>query len=366
MIGTRGIPNIPGGVEKHCQELYPRIANKGHEVNLCARKSYIKNKIDQWQGVKIHVCYAPRKKSLEAITHTFIALLKARWHSPDILHIHAIGPSLLTPIARLLRLKVVCTNHGPDYKRQKWGRLAKTILRLGEKMGGLFANEVIVISTIIEDIIYKRCNRKSNLIYNGVNLPNKSTNTDFLTQIGIEPNRYIMNVTRFVPEKGLHDLIKAYMMMKTDYKLVIVGDADHETDYSRHLRMLASNDKRIILTGYLTGNPLSQIYSYASLFILPSYHEGLPIVLLEALSYDIPVLISDIGANLAVELPSERYFRCGDVEDLKSKMQIFLKQELRVEEQQNNRKLLETKYSWDKIAEQTIEIYMNVINNNKM
>ena len=114
VTGTRGIPDIPGGVEKHCQELFPRIAAKGYDVFLCTRDSYVTKKMDTWRGVKLINCFAPRKKSLEAIIHTLIALLKARWHCPDVVHIHAIGPSLLTPIARLMRLKVVVTNHGPD------------------------------------------------------------------------------------------------------------------------------------------------------------------------------------------------------------------------------------------------------------
>lgn len=251
VTGTRGIPDIPGGVEKHCQELFPRIAARGHEVLLCTRDSYITKKTDKWRGVKLINCFAPRKKSFEAIVHTFIALFTARRYSPDVIHIHAIGPSLLTPIARLMGLKVVVTNHGPDYDRQKWGKVAKSVLRLGEKMGGLFANEVIVISTVIANIIQERCHRESNLIYNGVNLPEQSENVDFLTEIGIEPNKYVLAVARFVPEKGLHDLINAFRAIDCDYKLVIAGDADHETEYSRNLRQMASEDDRIILTGYI-------------------------------------------------------------------------------------------------------------------
>ncbi len=170
VTGTRGIPDIPGGVEKHCEELFPLIAAKGHDVFLCTRNSYVTQKTDEWRGVKLINCFAPRRKSFEAIVHTFIALLKARWYSPDVVHINAIGSSLLTPFARLMGLRVVVTNHGPDYDCQKWGRVAKFVLRLGEKMGALYANEVIVISSVIANIIRERCHRESNLIYNGVNL----------------------------------------------------------------------------------------------------------------------------------------------------------------------------------------------------
>lgn len=361
VTGTRGIPDIPGGVEKHCQELFPRIAAKGHEVLLCTRDSYVTKKIDEWRGVKLINCFAPQKKSFEAIVHTFIALLTARWYSPDLVHIHAIGPSLLTPIARLMGLKVVITNHGPDYDRQKWGKVAKSVLRLGEKMGGLCANEVIVISTIIANIIHERCHRESNLIYNGVDLPEQSENVDFLTEIGVKPNKYVLAVARFVPEKGLHDLIEAFKALDCDYKLVVAGEADHETEYSRNLRQMASEDDRIILTGYITGESLNQAYTQARLFVLPSYHEGLPIVLLEALSYGLPVLVSDIPANKEVDLPSERYFRCGDVDDLKEKMEALLEVKLSEREKEEIRSQIKEKYNWDRIAEQTIEVYRKAL-----
>lgn len=357
VTGTRGIPDIPGGIERHCQELFPRIAKKGHEVILCNRNPYVTKKIDEWQGVKLVGCFAPRIRSFEAIVHTFISLLKARWNSPDVVHIHGIGPALLTPFARLMGLKVVVTNHGPDYDRQKWGRMAKFVLRMGEKLGGLYANEVIVISSVIGDITSKRCHRDFSLVYNGVPIPQQSKEIDFLTQIGVELNRYILAVARFVPEKGLHDLVEAFKALDSNYKLVLVGDADHETDYSKNLRKMAAKDGRIILTGYITGEYLNQIFSHTRLFVLPSYHEGLPIALLEAMSYGLSVVVSDIPANREVGLPAERYFRCGDVDDLKNRMETFLQKGLSRNEGKEIRNLIAEKYNWGRIAGQTIQVY---------
>ena len=358
---TRGIPDIPGGVEKHCQELFPRIAARGHDVFLFTRSCYVTQKRNEWRGIRLINCFAPRRKSFEAIVHTFIALLKACWHSPDVVHINAIGPSLLTPFARLMGLRVVVTNHGPDYDRQKWGRVAKFVLRLGERMGGLYANEVIVISSVIANIIRERCHRESNLIYNGVNLPEKSKGAAFLSGIGTEPGKYILAVARFVPEMGLHDLIEAFKALEGDYKLVIAGDADHETDYSRNLRQMAAEDARIILTGYITGEPLNQVYSHAHLFVLPSYHEGLPIALLEAMSYGLPVLVSDIPANKEVDLSSKRYFKCGDVTDLRKRMEVLLDKDLTEIEKRALRLQIAEKCNWLKIAEQTIEVYKKAL-----
>jgi glycosyltransferase involved in cell wall biosynthesis len=363
VIGTRGIPHIPGGVERHCEELYPRIVARGHQVYLCTRSPYVTHPGGEWHGVKLINCYAPRKKNLEAIVHTFYSLVKARAYCSDVVHVHGIGPSLLVPFARLMGLKVVVTNHGPDYDRAKWGKTAKAMLRLGEKLGGVYANEVIAISSMIANIIHERCHRESNLIYNGVTLPQKSKKKDCLEQFGIRPGKYVLAVARFVPEKGLHDLIEAFKMLDSKNKLVIAGDADYETAYSKNLRKNAAQDKRIVLTGYLTGEPLNQVYTHAVLFVLPSNHEGLPIALLEAMSYGIPVLVSDILANREVGLPADRYFQCGDVYDLKKNMELFLERGVAEEEQKILMSMLEERYNWNKIAEQTIKVYRKIIAN---
>ena len=357
VCGTRGLPDIPGGVEKHCQELYPRIVAAGHEVILATRTPYVENLLASWSGIKLTHIFAPRKESLESIVHTFLAILKARTLSPDIVHIHAIGPALLVPFARLLGLKVVITNHGPDYDRQKWGGAAKFMLRLGEKLGGIYANEVIVISTVIAKIIRIRCGKESNLVYNGVPIPQKSTAADHLGRRGIIAGNFLLAVARFVPEKGLHDLIEAFRQVEGDTQLVIVGDADHESEYSRNLKAMAAEDPRIVLTSYITGEELNQVFSHACLFVLPSYHEGLPICLLEAMSYGLPVLVSDISANKEVELPVDRYFSCGDTDALQKKLQKLFQAGISENELVDYKQQLEQKYNWATIATQTIRVY---------
>lgn len=358
VTGTRGIPNIPGGVEKHCQELYPRVAAAGHEVIIATRSPYVTGRQPQWRGVRLSHLYAPCRKSLEAIVHTLLAVIHARLASPDILHIHAVGPGLMVPLARLLGLRVVMTNHGPDYDRQKWGKAARAMLRLGEFLGGKWATEVIVISLVIAEIVRQRCHREPILIYNGVPVPKPSRETTFLKQHCIQQGKYLLAVARLVPEKGIHDLIEAFRLIDGDeYQLVIAGDADHETEYSRNIKKSAAKDDRIILTGYITGEPLNQIFSHARLFVLPSYHEGLPIALLEAMSYGLSVLVSDIPANKEVDLSSERYFTCGDVTDLRSKLQQLIGKDISEEEKQAYRQLIAGKYNWEIIAAQTIAVY---------
>lgn len=361
VTGTRGIPDIPGGVETHCQHLYPLIASSGHQVKLCRRSSYVHDSLTEWRGVELVDVYSPKKKSLEAILHTFLAIIEARRWRADILHVHAVGPGIMAPFGRLLGLKVVVTNHGPDYDRQKWGRAARAVLKLGEYLGGKFANEVIVISKHIRGIVKKRCGRDSVLIPNGVEIPEIAQEHDYIDAKGLESGRFMIAVGRFVPEKGLHDLIDAFDRMDTSWKLVIAGDADHEDSYSRSLKQQAAGNPNIVLTGFITGEPLRQIFSHAGLFVMPSYHEGLPIALLEAMSYGLPVLVSDIPANLEVELGDKAYFSCGNVDELRqgllSKANTEVSPELRHASQIRVRK----EYNWHTIAADTISVYSAVM-----
>jgi len=361
VTGTRGIPDIPGGVEKHCQELYPLIVAQGHEVIVATRSPYVTDRINSWKGIYLLHIFAPRLKSLEAITHTFFAVIKARFHNPDIIHIHAVGPGLMVPLARMLGLKVVVTNHGPDYDRQKWGGLAKKMLRLGEYVGCRFANQVIVISREIANIVRKRCGRESNLIYNGVQIPDRSTKIDFLAQKGIMPHNYILALARFVPEKGLHDLIEAFNHFDGNFQLVIAGDADHPNKYSRNLKRMSAENERVILTGFITGEELNQVFSHARLYVMPSYHEGLPISLLEAMSYDLPVLVSDIPANKEINLRLERFFRCGDITELGEKLLLLFEKGLPEDEMKEYRRQIAEKYDWREIADQTVNVYEKVL-----
>lgn len=361
VTGTRGIPDIPGGVESHCQQLYPLIASKGYRIKISRRKPYVDDGLREWSGVELVDNFSPRKKSIEAIVHTFIAILEAKKWGADIIHVHAIGPAIMVPFARLLGIKVVMTHHGPDYDREKWGRLAKFVLKIGEKLGGLFANEVIVISEVIRKIIKDRCSRYSHLIYNGVPIPEKIKSTSYLDSLGINPGEYVLAVARFVPEKGLHDLIQAFSKSGLEAQLVIAGDADHQDQYSESLKQSVRENKKIILTGYISGEPLSQLFSHARIFVLPSYHEGLPISLLEALSYGIQPLVSDIPANLEVGLEGKAYFRCKDVANLQDKLISLYAEKQDMNKSKQRIEFVREKYNWSSIADQTIEVYKKLI-----
>ena len=354
ITGTRGIPGIQGGIETHCEELYPRIVPRGCHVTITRRTPYVKDNVHTYKKVVLKDLYAPRSKGFEAIIHTIISTYYARCAGFECIHIHGIGPSLCVLFARLLGLKVVVTHHGSDYKRQKWGLVSRIILRAGEFLGVTFAHRVIAVSLAIRkrlQIMYGRTD--IDYIPNGVVIHKKVKDDSFLKEWDLKKKEYILAVGRFVPEKGFHDLIAAYgKMKKTPMRLVIAGDADHETEYSRKLRLMG-DQYGCVLPGFVPREILAQLYSHTRLFILPSYHEGLPIALLEALSFGADVLVSDISAHREFSLEPSSYFRPGDIPGLTKKIEDKLMIPCPLEQRD---KLL-TPYDWDIIAEKTYMVY---------
>lgn len=360
VTGTRGIPNVMGGVETHCEELFPRIAEKGEDVTVIRRSNYVSDGMTEWKGVRLVTLPSPKKKSFEAIIHTFRAINKAKKLGADILHIHAIGPALLVPYAKMRGMNVVFTHHGPDYDRDKWGFAAKTILKLGEIMGCMFADEVIVISDVIKNLIARKYGRTEHvhLIYNGVPRPDICDYPEYFEELGIEKGKYILGMCRFVPEKNLHHLVEAFasLMRKEDLgmKLVLAGDTDFEDGYSRGLKEMARKND-VVLTGFIKGRKLHSLLTNCRCYCLPSSHEGLPIALLEAMSYKVPVVVSDIPANMEVGLPKENYFPCGDVKALAEKLhEVMSKPLVSVDYDMG-------KYDWDKIAREVDDVYRSFL-----
>ena len=358
VTGTRGIPSILGGIETHCEELYPLLYKTGKfDITVIRRSEYVNDNLTEYKGVKLYDIKSPKIKSLEAIIHTFRAIIAAKFRiKADIIHIHAIGPAIMVPFAKLLGLKVVFTHHGFDYDREKWGKLAKFALRTGERFAVRYADEVIVISDVIKDVLKKKYNRSNTkLIYNGVPIASDVSLADYMEKLGIKKDSYILALGRFVPEKNFHHLIKAYSEMQDEnLRLEIAGDSNIEDEYSKELKNIARQNN-VVLPGFIKGDKLATLLNNASLFVLPSSHEGLPISLLEAMSYSLPVLASDIKPNVEVGLSANCYFRLGDIEDMKNKIKYNLSSEPhKVNYNMEN-------YNWGGIAEKVADIYKSLL-----
>jgi|SRR5690554_5725473 len=363
VIGTRGIPDIQGGIETHCQQLYPRLQEDGFQIIVFARRKYLKKQTPyDYKGVRVIPSYALQSASLEAISHTFHCLLLTLKLKPDIVHIHGIGPAIFTPLFRLLGVKVIYTHHGQDYMRAKWGNIAKTTLKCGERLGTKFASKIIVISHYLDSFLkthYKTS--KTILIHNGVEIdkttiPNEK---ELLSRFNLKPQKYILACGRLVKEKAFHDLIAAYSNLsselKSEYKLVIAGSADHEDPYSKKIKSEATQ-AGVTLTGFISGDVLKAVQKNAKLFVLPSYHEGLPIALLEALSYNLDIIASDIPANTEVPLPKQHFSPVGDIPALSKKIEEHLLSSTNHDFHQ----IIHDYYNWDSIAKQTASLYREI------
>lgn len=362
VAGLRGLPDVMGGVESHCEAIYPRMiaSDPSLEVVCAARRPYVNSSTPyNVMGLTVLPLPSTRWASIEAPLNTLCAVLYfALVRRPALLHIHAIGPALLTPVAKLFGLKVVVTHHGRDYMRAKWGRVAKALLRLGERMALTFADRVIAVSeSLARELQAEYPTRADRVRYipNGVP-PAASAVGDIapkLAGLGLDPRGYILTVGRLVPEKGFHDLIDAHARSTTVLPLVIVGGADHETDYVRALKARAS--ERVIFAGLMPRDDVLGFCRNAAGFVLASHHEGLPIAALEAASAGAPLLLSDINANRDIKLPARHYFPVGNVEALARRLNEGF-----AGLGDANADVV-ARFDWDRIAVQTADVYAEII-----
>jgi len=364
VLGLRGFPGVQGGVERHAEHLYPLLVRLGCNVEVLARSPYWEpGRSRIWEGVRFRPIWSPRRSGREALVHSVIGVFYAILTRPDVLHIHAIGPAIVTPLARLFGLCVVVTHHGPDYDREKWGVLARWVLRLGERFGMVFANERIVISRVIQELVRSKYRRESTLIPNGVVIPDVPDTTDALERFSLRPRRYVLNVSRFVPEKRHKDLIEAFRRADLQgWKLVLVGSTDQPDSYIRSLRELTADRNDVVFTDFQSGIALRELYAHAGIFVLPSSHEGLPIALLEALSFGLPVLASDIPANLEIGLEDTRYFPLGDVPALAGILRRSADQRFDERKCAEQRSWVKERYDWEQVAKATLATFESIVN----
>lgn len=364
-----------GGVEKLVEEVATRLAGRGHEVTVYCRAKYNINRLKEWNGVKICSLPAVYTKHLESFSHSFLSTLVAML-TCDVIQFHSMGPALFALLPRLLGCKVVCTLHGLDWRRDKWGPLAKQVLKIGERCAISFPNRTTVVSRFLHHYYPETYGKSVSFIPNGVP-PICPRPLDRLKRFGLEPGKYVLYLSRIVPEKGSHYLIPAFKQLDTDMKLVMAGDARHAEEYLQSVKNLAKDDPRIIFTGPLYGEEKEEAFSNAYCFCLPSDLEGLPIVLLEAMGSGRCCLTSDIAELLEVvdppragfkdadsaDAPSPHgaTFRRGDIEDLRNQLKLLIESPGEVERLGNNARIhADRNYNWDSIADQYENLYLSL------
>ena len=364
IIGQKGIPAKFGGVEKHVEDLSTRLVKAGHEVFVYTRPNYTDTNLKKFQGVNLISLSNFATKHLDAISHTFRACLDLRKRDVDVIHFHSIGPSSLIWLAKLLKpgVPVVFTFHTKCYEHKKWGVLAKMCLKIGEAIACRLADKVIVISPSLQEYAKLKYKINAEYIPNGVSLP-KIVKADKINKWGLKKDNYILIVTRLVGHKGVQYLIEAYKNLKTDKKLVIVGDSAHSDNYVEELKDAAYGNKNIIFTGNQIGKELAELFSNAYLFVQPSESEGLSIALLEAMSYKKCVLVSDIRENLDAIGNCGLSFKNKNVKSLRAKLIYLLKRPRLIKEYGLKARVrVGQNYNWGKIVLSTAKVYSVIIN----
>lgn len=369
-IGHKRIPSREGGIEIVVDELATRMAARGEQVVVYNRKGHnvageefdnqssTSDKPYMYRGVKVIPVTTIDAKGLAALTSSFFATLKAIKARPDVIHYHAEGPCVPLRLAHWFGIRTVATIHGLDWQRAKWGRFASTYLKLGERTAATCADEVIVLSRNVQRYFKDTYGRDVRFVPNGIER-NEQVRADAITRkYGLEKDGYVLFLGRIVPEKGVHYLIDAFKRLDTDKKLVIAGGASDSAEYYESIKAAAAADSRIVLTGFTQGEELAELYSNAYVYVLPSDLEGMPMSLLEAMSYGNCCLTSDIPECAEVVGGHAVTFRKGDKDDLADKLGDLIAHPDRVAGlKMGAADYITGKYSWDKVVDQTLAMY---------
>ena len=365
MLGHKRIPSREGGIEIVVEELSTRMAAAGHQVTCLNRagkhvsgKEFEIADLTEYRGVRIRKVLTLDKKGLAAMTASVTGAVAAALGRYDVVHFHAEGPCAMLWLPKLFGKRCVATVHGLDHRRAKWGRFARAYIMLGEKCAAKFADEIIVLSQGVQQYFLDTYGRKTALIPNGVAKPEIREAREITQVFGLKKDDYLLFLGRLVPEKGITYLIDAFRQVKTEKKLVIAGGSSDTTAFAGALKAQAEGDERILFTGFVQGRMLEELYSNSYLYVLPSDLEGMPLSLLEAMSYGNCCVTSDIEECAAVTEDQGLTFPKGDVDSLRELLQRLCDSP----EEVNHFKagaadFITAKYSWDDVVEKTLELY---------
>lgn len=360
MLGQKYIPSREGGVEVVVEELSTRMVRQGHSVTCYNRKDHhiTQKNLHEYKGIQLKSVFTINRKGFAAMSSSVFAALKAGFGKYDIIHFHAEGPCAMLWIPKLLGKRCVATIHGLDWQRAKWSGFAAKYIKFGEKIAVKYADEIIVLSKRMQEYFEKQYGRTTTFIPNGVTRPTV-IEANFITEKwGLKKDSYILFLGRLVPEKGIKYLVDAFKDITTEKKLVIAGKSSDTDIFIQELKEMSKQDSRIIFTGFVQGQILDELYSNAYLYTLPSDVEGMPLSLLEAMSYGNCCLTSDIAECVEVVENKAVIFKKSNVADLKRKLQLLCNDTELVKKYKNEaRDFICQKYNWDDAVNQTLNLY---------
>lgn len=365
MLGHKRIPSREGGIEIVVEELATRMVAVGHQVTCLNRagkhvggKEFETKAYHEYKGVRIKTVPTLDKKGLAAMTASLTGAIVAAFGSYDVVHFHAEGPCAMLWLPKLFGKRCIATIHGLDHQRAKWGRLARTYIMLGEKCAAKFADEVIVLSMSVQQYFRDTYGRETVFIPNGVTRPEIRKAEEITHRFGLKKDDYILFLGRLVPEKGITYLIEAFRKVETDKKLVIAGGSSDTEAFAEQLKAQAAGDDRIVFTGFVQGRLLEELYSNAYVYVLPSDLEGMPLSLLEAMSYGNCCVTSDIEECAGVTADHGIAFAKGDTEQLREILQRLCDSPQWVTKfKADAQNYICKKYNWDDVTHGTLELY---------
>lgn len=365
MLGHKRIPSREGGVEIVVEELSTRMVAMGHDVTCFNRgghhvsgKEFDQSSLSEYKGVKLKKVLTIDVKGLAAMSSSFFGAIRCAFGKFDVVHFHAEGPCAFIWLPKLFGKKVVATIHGLDWQRDKWHGFAKNYIHFGEKMAAKYADELIVLSRGVQDYFLKEYNRDTVFIPNGVEKPEVLPAEMITEKFGLHKDDYILFLGRIVPEKGVRYLIDAFKRVHTDRKLVIAGGSSDTEDFYNEMKALAQGDERIIFTGFVQGQLLGELYSNAFIYCLPSDLEGMPLSLLEAMSYGNCCVTSDIDECAEVVEDKAVVFPHSNIDALKQTLQELCDDESKVNTyKEEAAEFICHKYNWDRVVKKTLEMY---------
>ncbi|HEX4427624.1 MAG TPA: glycosyltransferase family 4 protein [Terriglobales bacterium] len=362
-IGGRGVMSKYSGIETYYEEVGKRLAAMGHEVTIYCR-TYFTPSQREHHGMKLLRLPTVRSKHFETVVHTLLSTIHAMFSECDVVHYHALGPALFSFVPRLFGKKTIVTVQGMDWKRKKWGRIAATVLRLGERAAIQFPDATMSVSRTLQEHYRSRYQAETTYVPNGTTLRHRHPAWRLKTW-GLESGRYILFLGRFSPEKNCGLLIEAYKKLDTTVKLVLAGGSSHTDEYAKQLR--EHGDERICMLDWVSGDALEELLTNAMLFVLPSDIEGLSLALLDAMGAGVCVLASDIPENCELVERAGFTFRRGDAADLQRMLGLLISDEpLRKMAESAARQRIREGFLWPQIIEQIEQVYRKALGRGSM
>ena len=357
-IGGRGVISKYSGIETYYDEVGKRLAEMGHEVTVYCR-NYFTPELREHNGMRLVRLPTIRSKHFETVIHTSLSTLHGLFGRYDIVHYHALGPALFSFVPRAFGMKTAVTVQGLDWQRKKWGRLASAVLRAGERASALLPNGTMVVSKVLQKRYRDEHEVETFYVPNGGLLRDRLAPRKIL-EWGLEPNRYVLFLGRFSPEKGCHLLVEAFEHLKTDAKLVMAGASSYCDEYSRELRTHTSEHIRML--DWVSGENLDELLTNCMIFVLPSDLEGLSLALLDAMGAGLCVLASDVPENREVVDGAGFTFRRGDAEHLAERLGYLIANPVvRQTMGRVARQRIEEHYQWRKVAAEIEKAYFEIL-----